>query len=403
MCYNSDLMKGKKKLSIILASSHAFTQQPGGVKDFILGLKRALQKQGCKVFVIAPESQDALKKGQVDFVLGTGFKIATDQTEFRVSFSRQTTAKKILGIIKPDVIVIHEPYLPSIGYTLISSVVGTKDSKKPVIIGQFHASREDLNWPLKIIEFIFKNSAYLSTINNSLDGRIAVSKATKNFWQKKFPAEYKVIYNGIDTRELSPDKSNKKNLPAGGAEKIILFAGRHDSRKGIRDLIKAIKILVQQGHEDIQLRITGKGDLTGVLQGMVRKLKLQKYIQFVGVLSRAELVKAYKTADLVVAPSTDGEGFNRTIAEARSCGTMVVCTDIGGQREAIGKDLSPFMAKPKNPHNLAKQIMAVLNLSEAKKQEIKNKGRIDVKSLFDWDKIAAEHLGYYKKIIMAKD
>jgi len=47
-------MKKEKKLSIALVSSYAFTQEPGGVKDFILGLKKALQRNECKVSVIAP-------------------------------------------------------------------------------------------------------------------------------------------------------------------------------------------------------------------------------------------------------------------------------------------------------------------------------------------------------------
>lgn len=395
-------MEQKKQLSIALFSSYAFTKDPGGVKDFILGLKKALQRQGCKVFVIAPGSQDALGKNQVDFVLGKGFKIATDQTAFRVSFSRKETAKKILGLIKPDVIAIHEPYLPSVGYTIISSITKAKNGRHPVIIGQFHASREDLNWPLKAVEFVFRHSSYLSTINNNLDGRIAVSRATKNFWQEKFPSQYKVIYNGIDTKELSIEGPKIKKWLKNG-QRIVFFAGRHDSRKGISDLIRAFKILVQEGHENIRLKIAGFGEMTAVLREMVKKLDLQKYIQFVGVLPREELVKAYRTADLVVAPSTGGEGFNRTIIEARSCGRMVICTDIEGHKEAIGKDLFPFMAKPKNPRSLARQIMTVLNLPETKKQEIKRRGREDVISHFDWDKIAREHLEYYKKMINDKE
>ena len=411
------------KMKIVLASPYPFTEEPGGVKDFILGLKKALQKKNCEVKIIAPGSTDALKKGLIDFVLGMDFKIVTDQTGFRASLSRKTTADKILREVKPDIIVINEPFVPSVGHTLISSLTRIKDEKRPVVVGQFHANREDLNWPLKTVEFVFRHlvrrptlngkkilglsSGFVSTINNNLDGRIAVSQATKNFWQKKFPGDYKVIYNGIDTDELIPNGVKIDNWvnptsPRLCGTRVILFAGRHDPRKGIGDLIMAIKILAQEGNSNIRLKIAGKGEITGFLQGMVRKLNLQKYIHFVGILPRRELVKAYKAADLVVVPSTGGEGFNRIIIEARSCGTMVVCTDIGGQNEAIGKDLSSFMAKRKNPHDLARQILAVLNLPEAKKQEIMRRGRLEVKALFGWDKIASEHRNYYKKMIKDK-
>lgn len=401
-------------MTIILASSYAFTKEPGGVKDFILGLKNALKKQGCEVFVIAPGSKEARENGEVDYILGVDFKIVTDQTGFRASLSRKQTAGKILQEVNPDIIIIHEPFMPSVGHTLISAIVEEKDGRRPVIVGQFHANREDLNWPLKAVEFVFRHlvrrpkldgrralglsSGFVSTINNNLDGRIAVSKATKNFWQKKFPAEYEVIYNGIDIDELSPlrQTADDKNT------KTIFFAGRHDNRKGIGDLIKAINLLVESGTENIFLKVAGEGEMTGALQKMVEKLNLQKYIQFVGVLPREELIRAYRTADLVVAPSIGGEGFNRTIIEARSCGTLVVCTEIEGQNEAIGEGLAPFMAKPRNPRSLAKQIMRVLNLPEAKKQEIRKRGREEVKSRFDWAKIAREHLAYYQEMIKDK-
>jgi len=412
-------MKGKRKLSILLVSAYAFTEELGGVKDFILGIKTALQKYGCKVFIVAPGSKDAQKKGLVDFILGMDFKIVTDQTEFRIGFSRKETATKILSEAKPDVIVIHEPFLPAMGHTIISSILKRKSKKgAPVIIGQFHANREDLNWTLKAAEFFFRHllrrpelnkktilgfsSGYVATINSNLNGRIVVSNATKNFWQKKLPADYRVIYNGIDTNKLTidgPKISDWTNPPASGGKKIILFAGRHDPRKGIEDLINALSILVQKGHDDIKLKIAGKGEMTEVLQKMVKTLNLQDHVQFVGVLPYSLLIKAYRTADLVVAPSTGGEGFNRTIIEARSCGTLVVCTDIDGQNEAIGKDLLPFMARPKNPRSLAKQIMKVLSLPEAEKQRIRKQGRKEVKALFSWNNIAQKHIDYYKSLI----
>ena len=384
-------MKEKKKISILLVSSYEFTQDPGGVKDFILGLKQALQKQGHTVNVAAPGSEDAQRKGLVDFVLGMGFKVTTDQTEFRASLSRKKTARRILDIVKPDVIVLHEPFVPSIGHTIISTIKKVKnDGLDPIIVGQFHARREDFNWSLKVAEFIARHlirrpkldrktmlsfsSGYVNTINSNLDGRIAVSQATKECWQEKLPADYEVIYNGIDTDKLIINGPKIENWRRDG-KKIILFAGRHDRRKGIDDLINAFSILIWNGIDDIKLKITGKGEMTETLRKIVDGLGLGKHIEFTGILSREQLIKAYRTADLVVAPSVEGEGFNRTIIEARACGTPVVCTNIKGQNEAIGKDLSTFMAKSRNPEHLASQIVAILNMNKAKRKEIMRKSR----------------------------
>jgi glycosyltransferase involved in cell wall biosynthesis len=412
------IIMGKRSLSITLVSPYPFTQEPGGVKDFILGLKEALIRHKCIVNVIAPGSNSLAEKGVVDFVLGVSFKVATDQTEFGASFSRKETAEKIIKTVKPDIIVIHEPFVPSIGHTIISSIA--KGQKRPIIIGQFHANREDFNWWLNAVEFIVRHfirrpildektvlglsSGYVSTINDNLNGRIAVSEATKKFWQKKLPEGYKVIFNGIDTKKLTPDgpkikKWQNPTSPRLRGTRIILFAGRHDHRKGIEDLINAFNILIKDGRDDIKLKITGYGEMTKSLQEMVKKLGITKSVEFIGILPHTGLVKAYRTADLVVAPSIGGEGFNRTIIEARSCGTLVVGTDIGGQNEAIGKDLTPFMAEPRNPLNLARQITKVLNLSDVKKQEIRKRSREDVVANFDWEVVVKKHLDYYRKLL----
>lgn len=406
-------------MRIALVSPYAFTNDPSGVKDFILGLKSQLQAKGCKVTVIAPGGKEAQEAGQIDFILGRNFKVATDKTEFRISFSRKKNARKILKEINPDIIVIHEPFVPAIGHTIISSMPKGKDGKtSPIIIGQFHARKEDVSLGLRMLEFIGKHiirrpemrrgflltSGYVSTINRGLHARIAVSHATKRFWQKRYDAEYKIIYNGINTDELTPlgPKINSWKKPFGKLrvkKKIVLFAGRHDVRKGIDDLIKSFNILIRSGIGNIRLKVTGKGEMTAVLRGMVSKLNLEKYIEFVGVLPRSGLIKAYRTVDLVVAPSIDGEGFNRTIVEARSCGALVVCTNIEGQREAIGRELSRFMAKPHNPRSLARQIKTVLSLPNSKKKEIRRLSREDVKSRFDWENIAKKHIDFYKSLI----
>lgn len=405
MCYNLEV-------KIALVSPYAFTNEPGGVKDFILGLKSALEKKRHIVAVIAPGSKEAKEKGLVDFILGRSFKLSTDQTELTGSFSRKKTAKEILKRVEPDIVVIHEPFVPTIGHTIISTILRKDLETRPIVVGQFHASREDLGFRLKALEFIARHfirrpkldrktilslsSGYVTTINDNLDGRIAVSQATKKFWQGKLPADYSIIYNGIDTAELTP---NPLLQSFGGARRIIFFAGRHDSRKGVDDLINAFNLLVQLGNADLRLKIAGEGEMTEELRGMVRKLGLESLVEFVGVLTRVELIRAYQTADLLVAPSVDGEGFNRTIAEARSCGTLVVCTEIEGQREAIGKDLAPFMAVPQDPRSLAKKIKAVLDLPDAKKKEIRKRGRDEAKARFDWETIAQEHLAFYESLL----
>src|SRR5436305_2112362 len=104
-------------------------------------------------------------------------------------------------------------------------------------------------------------------------------------------------------------------------------------------------------------------------------------VEFVGNLDRERdktphtkytLEMAYRTADLAVFPSTGGEGFGRTVAEALSSGTLVVVTNINGYRTVVIKDGKQFakMIEPGNPYNLALQMDETLNMPQKQKEEL---------------------------------
>jgi phosphatidylinositol alpha-mannosyltransferase len=238
------------------------------------------------------------------------------------------------------------------------------------------------------------SDGYINTVMGALEGKIAVSNATADFWKGIYPSEYEVIHNGINTDELIPDGPKIEAWQDG--KKTILFAGRHDERKGIEYLLEAYRLLSTTRRNGIKLKITGVGKMTERLMQMTKEMNLID-IEFVGVLSRAELIKAYRTADIFVSPATGGEGFGRTLAEAMACGTLTIGSDIDGYREVL--DYQPFagMVKPKDPYDLAKQIAQFLDLPEETRQKFESDGANYAKQRFSWDIIAQKHILYYEK------
>ncbi len=408
-------MVEKDRLRVLIQSPYPLSRNtPDGVKDFINGLVPHLEQKGCSIRLVAPDIREK-DQNLATFTLGRSWAIHTGQTNFKAGFTlNKGLAHNILLTTKPDIVVMHEPTVPNSAHTLISAMPKREDGKPyPVLIGQFHARLDHLDRKSKAIMFAARHLArrfkldqhkgltltagYLNTIDGSLDGRIAVSDGTKRFCEQVYGGEYEVIYNGINTDELTPDGPKIEEWSDG--KKTILFAGRHDPRKGIDDLIKAFNLIIKSGRNDIKLKITGKGEMTDSLLAMVDQLGISHLVEFLGIIPRSELVKAYRSADLVVAPSIDGEGFNRTIAEGRSCGTLVVCTNIPGQDEAIGEDLFRFMAQPRNPDDLARQISKVLDLPDEEKQRISKEGRRAVVARFSWPVIARHHVLYYEQLL----
>lgn len=405
-------MERESGLKILIHDPYpARKSSPDGVSNYIKEITPYLEDKGCTVELVAPFIKDR-ENDLADYNLGRPQRFSLNRTSFHASISfNKRLASKTIETIKPDLIIIHEPAVPNSAHTLISAIPREKNGRRIVpVIGQFHARTEALDVKTQVIFRAFQAArrpevrngslrltpGFVNTLKEAFSGRIAISQATADFWNKYFPGDYRVIYNGIDIDSLTSQGPKMDSWQDG--KKTILFAGRHDERKGIEYLLRAYLQLRRSGLDAIKLKLTGKGKLTEELTSLVKQERIPD-VEFLGVLSREDLIKAYRTASVFVAPSIGGEGFNRTIAEARSCGTLVVCSDIQGHREAIGDDLSPFMAKPADSRSLAEKINTVLNLEQNSANEIKAKTSKDAREKFNWAVIADENIRYYEEVL----
>ena len=407
-------MGKESELKILIHDPYpARRNSPNGVSNYILEIIPHLEDKGCSVRVVAPYIKDR-ENDFADYNLGRPQKLSLNKTIFPASISfNKRRAYDLIQTVKPDLIVAHQPSVPNSAHTIISAIPKETDGQRIVpVIGQFHARTEELDKKtqallgalqmLKRPKFrtglpVGFTPGPFNTIRDALSGRIAISQATADFWNQHFPGDYRVIYNGIEVSNLTPDGPKMESWQDG--KKTILFAGRHDERKGIKYLLRAYLNLRRSEVDNIKLKLTGKGKLTKELIALVKREGIPD-VEFLGVLTREDLIKAYRSADIFVAPSIGGEGFNRTIAEARSCGTLVVCTDVEGHREAIGKDLSPFMARSSDAVSLAEKINTVLNLPQESSDAIKAKTSMDARERFAWQVIALQNVRYYDEVLI---
>lgn len=405
----------QSNLKVLIHSPYPIrTNYPSGVGVFIQELVPHLEDLGCVVQTIGPANKNR-ETDRADYNLGRPLSISAiaTKTEAAITFNKRR-ARDILVAVKPHIIISHEPAVPNSSHTLFSAIPKDRNERRTVpVIGQFHAGYPPggLDNMAKFYTVLAKlirrpkfkygiptglTMGYVNTIETTLSGRIAVSHGTAEFWNEMFPGDYRVIYNGIDVNVFTPDGPKFEKWDDG--RKTIFFAGRHDKRKGLEYLLEAYASIRRVGFDNLKLKIAGKGHVTERLKEQVRKKEIPD-VEFLGILSKDDLVKAYRSAELVVAPSIGGEGFNRTIAEARSCGTLVVCTDIKGQNEAIGDDLHEFMAKPSNSDSLARAINKVLNLPEETTRELRIKSGQDARERFAWEVIADQHARYYDEVL----
>ncbi len=89
----------------------------------------------------------------------------------------------------------------------------------------------------------------------------------------------------------------------------------------------------------------------------------------------------YEMADCVVMPSYH-EGMSNVLLEAAAMGRPVITTDVPGCKEAVEKEVSGLLAKPKDVVSLAEAMEAMLKLNRKEREMMGINGRKRMEMLF---------------------
>jgi glycosyltransferase involved in cell wall biosynthesis len=113
----------------------------------------------------------------------------------------------------------------------------------------------------------------------------------------------------------------------------LLYVGRFVASKGVLDLLKAVKQVVEGGWRDLSLDLVGNLDFSdteyvAALREYIAGNGLDRYVNFVGSTSCEERNRYYEDADAFVMPSYH-EGFCVPVIEAFNFGCYVIAYDAG--------------------------------------------------------------------------
>jgi 1,2-diacylglycerol 3-alpha-glucosyltransferase len=216
-------------------------------------------------------------------------------------------------ILNYDILFLHQSY-PS--YYLL-----TKKPNKPVILYYHGASN-------KLQRIIFKISMML--YKNRISKIISVSHAGINQMKKMIgDISAEVIYNGVDTNFYNP----KLPRPFKKGEPQLLFVSALRPYKKTSLLISFMPDLLKK-YPDAHLQIVGTGEEKLTLKNLIKKLKLENYVELTGRIDNNDLKLRYSSCDVYVSASTF-EVCPVPTLEAMACGKPLVLFDIEPHREII--------------------------------------------------------------------
>jgi phosphatidylinositol alpha-mannosyltransferase len=218
-----------------------------------------------------------------------------------------------------------------------------------------------------------------------IDLRVAVSEQARLAASPYAPGHYEVIPNGVEIPE---------GIDPGNRADRVVFAGRHDPRKGLPVLLRAWSRLRGSG---TRLRVLGADPLAVRL--LLARLRVsEEGIDILGFVDDARLTEELATAKLLVAPSLGNESFGMTITRAFACAAPVVASDIPGYREVVTEETGALVP-PGDADALAGTIAALLS-DEAVRVERGRAARERAMSEYAWPLLARRLADCYERVLV---
>jgi phosphatidylinositol alpha-mannosyltransferase len=268
-----------------------------------------------------------------------------------------------------DVIHVHEPLAPMLSPAALALWDGPA-------VATFHAAGNS-SWR-RLAEPLW------GFLLGRIDLRVAVSEQARLAAAPFAPGHYEIIPNGVEIPEA---------IDPGGRDDRIVFAGRHDPRKGLPVLLRAWARLRGRG---IRLRVLGADPLAVRL--LLTRLRLsEEGIDVLGFVDDDTLTQELAAAKLLVAPSLGNESFGMTITRAFACATPVVASDIPGYREVVTEETGA-LAPPDDPEALAQAIGDLL-ADEPARIERGRAARERAMSEYAWPLLAGRLAACYERVL----
>jgi len=283
---------------------------------------------------------------------------------------------------KFDILHLHNPLIP-----VINTNLPTVITEHGTVIGgiKHHEALSYYSLGLKLFSpvFISIERELIKRANKVTAVSISCASELMMYYNIK---DISVVYNGVDTAFFKPNRNDMH-------DKYILYIGNLDARKGIVDLIKAAKLVLNEC--DVKFIIIGRGPLENYLKDTICRLKLDNKIEVITkYISRADLLRYYQNATIFVHPSLY-EGLPTTILEAMACGIPIIATKAPGTSEIVIDGKTGFLVPPKDYKGLANAIKMLVDDSDLARR-LGKKGRNLVEKSYDWDVIALRIFKIYK-------
>lgn len=152
----------------------------------------------------------------------------------------------------------------------------------------------------------------------------------------------------------------------------LLYVGRLMLNKGLSELFRAAKDLLEEGLE-LRIWLAADGSRREEIRTEAEELGIIDRVEFLGWIAIEKLKDIYRACDIFVLPSYT-EGVPRVVPEAMSNGLPTVVTDVGGLRDVIVQDGKTGFVVPIKDVEALREALRTLILDKPLRQRMGRAG-----------------------------
>lgn len=181
------------------------------------------------------------------------------------------------------------------------------------------------------------------TVSNFIKERVETIPICKEENSSTHRLQLRTVHNGIDLQRFyRATPISRSSLGFNESDFIVVYSGRINPEKGVKELIQAFKQLTD--HPDIKLLILGssffgagsKNSPDPFVQSLREECRSLPAgtITFTGFIPYDQIPSYLKLANIAVVPSMWDDPFPTTVLEAIAAGLPLIATNSGGIKEA---------------------------------------------------------------------
>ena len=209
------------------------------------------------------------------------------------------------------------------------------------------------------------------------------------------------IYYGIDTQVFRPldrkECATKMGVNPPPRFVVGLFHSfLQEKRKGLLPFLKKLSEFAESRSGRFEALVVGHGS-TSARKWATPQLNV-RVLPF--LQSEHELAYALNACDVLLYP-TAAENLSLTCLKSMACGTPVISSDVGGQREAIEDGVNGFLCEPERYDQISERIVQLAD-DEDMLRRLSLDARRTVVERFDIKMYISNLITYYERLIQTR-